>query len=437
MMRTGSLIAMTLVLSLSVGAQDGRDGKDGGKPDRPARASGGNNSSSKPDDKGQPEPRKPEQPPRKQEPQRPLVIRMGQPQGRDVRKNNDPSVPRPQPRSAPKPRPYQAPAYGQVRWQNTTPAASAPLARPGAQPRDQSAPVPARPAPAGNEARAISHHPYTQGYVRQRLQKIGVKSEPGFIVDRSEMVIGDRKNSVPPRPERGWNNQELRAKPIGPHRFDVDVVRNHMTRVGRPEFMERIHLANERETERDRYYWHRDQGFEYSHYVDGSGFQWYGWYVGTDYFWTRYNAGRWWWYDTGFGRWCFWNDNFWWWQDPNHVGDLYCYHDSSYIPVNSADDQIDVDAPAQPDSTVFKSPDGSRVVKIASESKDAFLYDAAVPPEFTPKYLASGVVSVEYSDPGTGRPLEIVLKLDDGTFDLLDADGEPYVAPASRSINSY
>lgn len=423
MKRISSLCAMALFLAATVAAQDGREGKDGGKRDRSERGSEGEPSSSKAEGEGKPDQRQP------------MVIRMGQPQGHEGRKTvDDASAQKPQARSASKDKPYQAPAYGQARGQDHSASKSGSAARSQTQAAARSE----RPAIGSNEARVVSRRTEAPGEVRERLRKIGVKSEPGFIVDRSEMVVADRKHSMAPRPERGWDNRELRATPIGPRRFDVDVVRNHMSRVGRPDYMERIRLAGARETERNHHYWHRDQGFAYSHFVDGFGFQWYGWYVGTAYFWTRYHAGRWWWYDDGYGRWCFWNDNFWWWQDPNHVGDLYCYHDSTYIPVNSADDQIEVASPAQPDSTVFPSPDGSRVVKILSESKDAFLYDAVVPARFKPKYLASGVVDVQYSNSVTGRPLEIVLKLDDGTFDLLDADGEPYVAPASgtKSINS-
>jgi len=263
-----------------------------------------------------------------------------------------------------------------------------------------------------------------------------VKSEPGFILDRSEMVMGDRAHSVVPRPDRGPDNVELRSLPIPSRRFNVDLVRNHMALVGRPEFMGRMERDRESEFERGHHYWHRENGFTYSHYIDNSGFQWYGWYVGDRSFWTRHYAGRWWWYDEGYGRWCFWNDNFWWWQDPNHVNDLYCYNDAVYIPVNSANDEIVVTSTDQPDTNQFKSPDGSRIVKIAGESKDAFLYDATVPAGFEPEYLASGVVDVQFSNPSTGRPMQIVLKLDDGTYDLMDANGESYSSPASRSTQT-
>ena len=443
----------TLLLSTAALAQDNRRDDEDKKPERPARP--GQPSKPQP----APQPAAPQQAPAPKpqtqapEPRRPMVIQLGHPARPEPRNDNRPQQ-QPQPRSQPQqqqqqssqpkpnprpqrpatPRPYQAPSYGQVRspTNSDNPRPATPAPHP-AQPVGAS---PQAADPNFHSGRAVSHHPYTQGYVRQRLQKIGVKSEPGFIVDRSEMMLSDRQHSVLPRPDRGPNNKELRSSPIPARNFNVDVVRTHMTLVGRVDFMQHLERAGASESERGHHYWHNERGFAYSHYIDNSGFQWYGWYVGEQHFWTRSYGGRWWWYDEGFGRWCFWNDNFWWWQDPNHLGDLYCYNNSEYIPVNSADDQIVVTSNDHPDSSTFQSPDGSRIVKIASDSKDAFLYDAAVPPAFEPEYLASGVVEVQFSNPNTGRPMQIILKLDDGSYDVLDANGDPYTTPSNRSINS-
>jgi hypothetical protein len=160
--------------------------------------------------------------------------------------------------------------------------------------------------------------------------------------------------------------------------------------------------------------------------VDDWGYHWYGWYVGSQYFWTRQYANRWWWYDSDYGRWCFWNDGFWWWQDPAHVGDLYCYNDDSYIPTNSADDQIVVTTGDSSNSTVYSSPDGTRQVKVMGDSQDAFLYDTANPPSFDPVYLASKATNVQFSNTNNGRPLEIILTLSDGSFDMFDGEGNTY-----------
>ena len=199
-----------------------------------------------------------------------------------------------------------------------------------------------------------------------------------------------------------------------------------MAIVNRPAYMQQLNRENTNETQRNRTYWHADNGFNYTHYIDNSGYHWYGWYTGDQYFWTRNYEGRWWWYDSGYNRWCFYNNNYWWWQDPYHVGDLYCYADDSYIPANSADDQIVVTSPDQPGVADYNSPDGTRTVKIAYDAHDAFLYDTADPPGFDPVYLASGVQSVQFSDTSNGRPLEIILKLNDGSFDMFDGQGNSY-----------
>jgi hypothetical protein len=433
---TTALLAAILATA-SLAQDNGRDGDDP-RSQRPKKAQ-------QPAPQAAPQPTvqpagRPEVSQRPQSPQRePLVIHMGHPQqqAQQSPRGNEPATQGKPQRPAAQPRAQQQPnapaAYGRIRWDATpsAPQAQTPRQRPSVKSLNSAHAS----EPNFQAAHAVSHHPYTQGYVRQRLQKMGVKSEPGYITDRKEMVITDRQHTVIPRPDRGWDNQVLRANPIQPRRFNSEVVRSQMSRVGRPEYMSRLEHANREESERGRYYWHRDDGFNYGHYVDNTGFHWYGWYVGDQYFWTRNYAGRWWWYDQGYGRWCFWNDNFWWWQDPNHVGDLYCYNDDSYIPVNSADDPIVVTSNDHPDSSEFASPDGTRIVKIASDSRDAFLYDAEQPPTFEPQYLASGVESVQFSNPKNGNPLEIILKLDDGTYDMLDADGDPYVPSNTRSIS--
>jgi hypothetical protein len=436
-------LLVAILATASLAQDNGRDGDDP-RSQRPKKAQqpapqSAQQPAAQPVQSPQPAQR-PESSQRPQSQQRaPLVIHMGHPQ-QQVQPSPRAVDPGPKARTqrpAAQPRaqqqPYTPPSYGRIQWDAspTAPQARTPRQRPSVKSLNSSHAA----DPDFTAAHAVSHHPYSQGYVRLKLQKMGVKSEPGYITDRSEMVISDRKHSVVPRPDRGWDNEVLRANPIQPRRFNSEVVRNQMSHVGRPEYMNRLQLANREESERGRYYWHRDDGFRYGHYVDNTGYNWYGWYVGDQYFWTRNYAGRWWWYDQGYGRWCFWNDNFWWWQDPNHVGDLYCYNNDTYVPVNSADDPIVVTSTDHPDSAEFASPDGTRIVKIASSSKDAFLYDAANPPTFEPQYLASGVESVEFSDSRNGSPLEIILKLDDGTYDMLDADGDPYVPATTRSIS--
>ena len=82
-------------------------------------------------------------------------------------------------------------------------------------------------------------------------------------------------------------------------------------------------------------------------------------------------------------------------------------------------------SPAQSQIQTFNSKDGSRMVKLAGNSHDAFLYDTSEKAEFKAKYLASGVTDVRFSNTDNGKPLQIMLSLSDGTFELYDADGNP------------
>jgi hypothetical protein len=323
------------------------------------------------------------------------------------------------------------PSYGQVQWQ------AKPQTRPQAvqQPvRMNQGTVQLRQRPAANQvaepafkaANVIHHHPYEQGYVRKKLQTIGVKTAPRYITDRAEIVATDRTHSTIHFPQKGPDNGALRANFVTSRHYNDDLVRHQMNVVNDVDYMRRVVADNAKETKSNYYYWHKDKDFNYCHYIDGSGYHWYGWYVGDRCFWTRNYGGRWWWYDADFDRWNFWNDGFWWWQDPYHVGDLYCYNNDAYIPTNSADDQIVVTSTDQPSSASYNSPDGTRTVKVVAATQDAFLYDTANPPTFDPIYLASGAQNVQFSDTKNGRPLEIILKLNDGSFDMFDGQGTPY-----------
>jgi hypothetical protein len=277
-------------------------------------------------------------------------------------------------------------------------------------------------------ANAVHHHPYTQGYIRGKLLRIGVKSEPSYITDRSEIVSSDRAHSAISFPQTGPRGEAFKGTLVSPRQFNSPVVRNQMAIVSRPDYMKQIDREGAGEMQRNHVYWHSGSGFDYAyaHYIDNSGFQWYGWYTGDQFFWTRNYNGRWWWYDTGFNRWDFYNNNYWWWQDPHHVGELYVYNNDGYIPANSADDQVVVTGAIQSNELVYNSPDGNRSVKVAQGDGDAYLNDTASPPSFAPVYMASGVTSIQFSDPNNGRPQQIVLRLDDGSYDIFDEQGHPF-----------
>jgi hypothetical protein len=92
-----------------------------------------------------------------------------------------------------------------------------------------------------------------------------------------------------------------------------------------------------------------------------------------------------------------------------------------------------VTAPSDANEHDYTSPDGSRLVKLFADSQDAFLYDTAVPPDFQPVYLASGVKSVNFSNLNNGRPLEILLILNDSSFDMFDSYGNTYNPGANET----
>ncbi|HTA77002.1 MAG TPA: hypothetical protein VK791_07590 [bacterium] len=325
---------------------------------------------------------------------------------------------------------HQQPSYGQLHWNNqvaTRPAlhtnvqngvVGQAFQRPKVQNYNR----------AGVRASvAVHHHSYVQGYVRKKLQKIGVSAEPNLITDRAEIIHTDRAHSIIKYPQKGPDHLAITASIVSPRHFNDAIVRDHMTIADSPEWQARADRFNMTENQVGHHYWHNDGGITYCHYLDASGYHWYGWYLGDQYFWTRNFNGRWWWYDSDFDRWCFWNNGFWWWQDPYHVADLYCYNDNNYIPCNSADDQVVVTSPdTNSNLQSYTSPDGTKLVKVDPDTQDAFLYDTANPPAFDPVYLASGVQSVQFSDTSNGRPMEIILKLNDGSFDMFDAQGNAY-----------
>lgn len=354
----------------------------------------------------------------------PVVINMSRPSSGGHNRNF--------PAQQSKPAVSAQPSYGKIYW--GTPSQNKPQAR--AQPQSRQGQIGIglypRPdakvfaSPGQRAAVSVHHHPYTQGYVRKKLQKMGVRTEPSLITDRSEIIHTDRAHSTIRFPQKGPDHNPITATAISARHLNDEAVRDHMALVGSDEWRSRIGDSYRTETQAGHHYWHTDNGFNYCHYIDPNGYHWWGWYLGDQFFWTRDFGGRWWWYDTDYDRWCFWNDGNWWWQDPYHVGDLYCYNNDNYIPCNSAEDQVVVTASDNSNFQAYNSPDGTRTVKVATDTYDAFLYDTADPPSFQPVYLASGVESVTFSSTINGRPLEIILKLNDGSFDMFDAMGNAY-----------
>ena len=264
------------------------------------------------------------------------------------------------------------------------------------------------------------------GHTKQipgQLKKMGVTRMPRPIQDRKKILHTDSRHSVITRPSQGPDGHTLHATLLEPHGNNVHVLQNHMTSiVNNTTFTAQVSLYNNRETQANHYYWHTWNGTNYCHYYDNWGYHWYGWYWGGHCFWSRWYGGNWWWYDPVAFRWCYWYDGYWWWQDPYHVNVVYIYDNDQYVPANSEDT---VEA-TNPSTTVsYSSKDGTRMVKIVDG--DAFLYDTAEgESDNKPVYLASNVKEVKFSGAREGKPLQVLLVFDDGSFEMFDSDGNAY-----------
>jgi hypothetical protein len=258
------------------------------------------------------------------------------------------------------------------------------------------------------------------------------------------MLTADAQHSTINRPMVGPSGEALHASVIEPRGANALIVQNHMNGFAHnATFTAQIGVYNTHETMANHYYWHSWGGYNYCHYYDPWGYHWYGWYWGGSCFWTRWYGNNWWWYDPVYFRWCYWHDGGWWWQDPYQTQVIYVYNNGQYESATAPANQTASNAPAPENgqapagqapgpSASYSSKDGTRMVKIAGG--DAFLYDTA--PGDTnnkPYYLGSGVKEVKFSGGQNGGPLQILLIMDDGSFQMLDADGNPINASNGAS----
>ena len=204
---------------------------------------------------------------------------------------------------------FYPPAYGQIQWQTEQAPPPDNNAPPQTAAPEVTVPTPT-PVPS---AKVVHHHPYTPGYIRKRLQKIGVKASPSYITDRKEIIFTDRKHSTFKLPKKGQDGKPISAQMVSPRNFTDAMVRTRMEKINDPVVLKKIVPLMQVESKANHYYWHKADGYVYCHMVDSWGFHWYGWYEGDRTFWTRYYSGRWWFYDSDYGRWCFWHAGFWWW----------------------------------------------------------------------------------------------------------------------------
>ncbi len=257
-----------------------------------------------------------------------------------------------------------------------------------------------------------------------KFQKMGIRSVPQPIQNRGQILRTNRQQSVITPPSSGPHGQILHASAMAPRAMTGNIVQTHMSTIAHSaSFTAQINVYNRNENRANNYYWHTWNGNNYCHYYDNWGYHWYGWYIGPSYFWTRYYSDNWWWYDSGYDRWCYWHDGGWWWQDPARVNVVYVYNNGNYSPINSA-----VSDNNGSNLVVYQSNDGTRKVKIMGDSRDAFLYDTSNSPSFDPVFLGTGVKDVKFSDTSNGSPLQIILTLNNGSFQMLDGNGNHYNA---------
>jgi len=111
---------------------------------------------------------------------------------------------------------------------------------------------------------------------------------------------------------------------------------------------------------------------------------------------------------------------------------IYVYDGSRYLPSETiySDTVIQPGDADHPGDFTLRSKDRTRMVRVVGQNRDAILYDTAKPPSFRPIFLDSGVEEVRFSDTGRGAPLQVILTLKDGSFEMFDADGNPFGASA-------
>ena len=255
------------------------------------------------------------------------------------------------------------------------------------------------------------------------------------------------------RPTVGPDRRPITHKPWeGRNHRVIPPSRDHITIINHTTVINNIRDIHNRWDRNDRgYYWHNWNGHQVSHHYDGSYF-WWGFYVGDHYFWTRHWNDRYWWYDPYWHRWCYMRENQWWWQDPARPTIIFIYRDGSYYQygntvggvVLNPDPTPPVEAPPAdpepapapaPETKSFYSADGTRIVQVFGENKDAFLYDAAETPAFEPEWLDSGVTDVRFKLDEAGSLTTIMTLKDDGGFSLFDKDGSPLnIVPASAPV---
>lgn len=298
-----------------------------------------------------------------------------------------------------------------------------------------------------NRARPNAYNPSHFSYfhsssvaVPARFRSQGIRSVPQPLSNRAQYVTTNRAHSTIPLPSVGPNGRPLSAGLMVRANIGSSLVQRHMGMISAGVEINRINQYNRMEVRPNHYYWHTYNGFNYCHYYDSWGYHWYGWYLGGSCFWTRYYWGNWWWYDPLWARWCYWHDGGWWWNDPYNTQVVYVYVNGDYQPIQSDTSSTAANPPAPPavdagasagvsvssapivQKGSFKSPDGTRLVKIFGDTNDAILSDTATPPKFAAVFLGSNAKSVRYGQASDGS-MQITVTYTDGSVKNFDSNG--------------
>ncbi len=235
-------------------------------------------------------------------------------------------------------------------------------------------------------------------------------------------VVNDSRQFSAPR--RFGNGDEIRVAPARvPPAYHAEIAndRGALRSMQRERGLER---------ERDRFFWHEAGGRRYAHYLDKDDIDWYGFYFGPSFYWTRYYGDRWWWYDPAYARWVFWWNGSWWWQGPGGLD--YVYMDNNYYPYQEGGITVEKAATLPPPETSpapgtgkqWTSPDLRRLVEVAGTENAAFLYDRTSGKPVYMSYLGRDVAKVRFTGGAGEQPLRILLDFKDGAFAVFDADGK-------------
>ncbi len=298
---------------------------------------------------------------------------------------------------------------------------------------------------------------YASRSLSSRFQSDGVAGFHRFVT-RGPDLPGSLRNPISGFPSRGPNGQPFSSSMVSSRGMGSASVRNQMSGIVHDaRFLGRVNTYDAMENRPGQYAWHSWNGVSFCHYHGRWGSDWYGWNLGSGFFWTQFYAGNWWWYDPAGANWCYWNNGNWLWQNPDSDA-IYAYDNGDYSSAGSSNNTsednnnyyADRSGNQVPDASqgannnaessgsnqsaqkdddqgqdplVFKSPDGLRMVRIQGDTGDAFLYNVVGGKDSKPVFLSSHVAGVKYSL--KGGELQILVLTDDGGFQVFGADGSP------------